>query len=477
MNGESPFREVPATEQKGIQEMAAKAQQIISNLKSKQIWAFVVANWGWFVVVGFAIVIMLVLIGGGGKIYLENQGEPTIPTNAAGTSLTCTAWENVPSGYQALFQEASENAFYRDSVWASNNNKTGYKDDVKGIHTALLAAIFLSENGDSWSGMPAYDTGNPIPPDGGKLQPAPHDCDSGGTNCVVGPFQFKESTFGSYKEPGMNEIKSIKDSAFAAANYLYEILRIDAGLKDSERYNNLTSLAESNYIQCAGAGYNGGGSMCSSWRSRNFGSPEPATNDNYHVRVWQRFQELSKSCDVFDLVDTTGGVRGVITEAQKYLNMSRDTYHVVPKDNAVKFNKACKNGSEPECRYGWCAYFATTVYEHVYGTKEVYTGAPESIKTYFSNNHTWIKPSKISDIKPGDIFVTKGYGTSGLHAGLVVFVDTTRGEVHTIEGNTGSTYANGGDKVTMKPRPGVSARKLSDFNSNDNYGVGRWKTN
>ena len=202
-------------------------------------------------ILGLFMIIAAIAIGIGAAGF--DRGEPT-PGTFSGT-ISCNDWTKA-------------GVLYQESITGAANKAN--------IHPALLGAIFLAENGDTW---PEKDINSDWPKSSAGAE---------------GPFQIVNFTskWNEVKSAGLTtkatgDVNNFDDSALAAATYLRNSIK-------TQGYSNTTT--DQNEIECLGAAYNGGDQMCKDWKSRHYGDPQPATNNNYHTRVWGHFQELSNGC-------------------------------------------------------------------------------------------------------------------------------------------------------------------------------------
>lgn len=168
-------------------------------------------------------------------------------------SINCKSWANAGT-LQPIFEQAA-NAY--------------------GIQPALLAAIFLAENGGNWT-------------DKSPNWPVSR---SGAT----GPFQFMPGTWKSNGQDGdkdgVKDINNIYDASYAAASYLKVIMttyvKADA------------NSAKDEDIRAAAAGYNGGPGNISIWRKIAqwwFDLIPKSETRNYQANASKYFQDLNVGC-------------------------------------------------------------------------------------------------------------------------------------------------------------------------------------
>lgn len=153
----------------------------------------------------------------------------------------------------------------------------------------------------------------------------------------------------------------------------------------------------------------------------------------------------------------TAGSSSIAEFAQLEAKKDSGDIHFKTGENCVIYNpgKTCAQ---------WCANFVAYVYRNFYKDLPLQSWSTTALRDYFTvSPHTWISKPKVSDIKPGDIFLVQSSGSnSGYHAGIVVQVEPNNINFISIEGNTS------GDLVSQK-----TSRTIQSLQC-DKCGVGRW---
>lgn len=191
------------------------------------------------------------------------------PENSRLGSINCKSWADAGT-LQPIFEQAA-NAY--------------------GIQPALLAAIFLSENGGNWTDKsPNW----PISPSAAK-----------------GPFQFIESTWqGKYNNgymrdgngDGRKDINNIYDASYGAAAYLSDILTKDV--------HTTANTAKDEDIRSAAVAYNKGSRNMQIWRKIAgwwFDLIPNREARNYQANASKYFKELNTGCEASETIGSFAG--------------------------------------------------------------------------------------------------------------------------------------------------------------------------
>lgn len=306
------------------------------------------------------------------SLYKSLIRDPAPNTLSQAGQVNCSGWSVTFPDYQTSIQTAAQKF---------------------GINPALLGAIFMSENGDSW---PSKDISEMTWGNSAKG--------------AQGPFQFMPDTWAGLVrgQSAFNgySVQNFQQAAEVSAFHLKGIL---------DTYHWSLTSPTGQQVACVAAAYNGGGSLCKDWEKNNtFTGTEPTTDDNnYHTRAQQNYDVLNTSCSA-----AVGASDNKIVQ-------------VAAKELASS-DAACSKYTTESCYIKWCAYFDSWVYKQA-GYNIPSIGGAAALKDWFeSNGHTVTPTPKASDIQPGDLMFV---GTSGkiTHTGVVQNV--VGNYVYTIEGN------------------------------------------
>jgi len=219
-----------------------------------------------------AIFLSILIVGVGAYFfYVVGRGEPR-PGD-----LNCSSWSNAPADYQAKITQAANAA---------------------GIQPALLGAIYLAENGDSWGSKPVTSTDWP---DGN------------------GPFQIIDAS-GTWSEAWAAVIAAGKNNglsisgAHAQKNVFY-ISALAAAFKIKMNFSHKDIKIPSNSsdekaVLFTGLAYNAGISHGLEWARAGYDVSTPPSSlgkcwgnnvgsaCTYAKRTWKNFQDLNVGCAV-----------------------------------------------------------------------------------------------------------------------------------------------------------------------------------
>lgn len=358
----------------------------------------------------------------------------------ASGSVICNDWSGTPSGWQAIIQASAGKV----------------KENGVSVQPALVGALLLSENGNSWSGVNEHILNKDWP--------------------TGGPFQFKNWTniWKSVTEQGFSNkatgnINDPADSSLAAATYVKNSF-------DQEKIP--INATDEKYILYIGLAYNRTPDIAHQWATQNnydLNSPIPNSNNSawvwgatdangvgYAFRLWNHFQQLNQGCQSI-IANTQQAGEAIAAKAREQLN--KDTYLKPSSGTDCSIYNPDNNPCDK-----WCAYFVEWVYKEAGFQLDITSGEAADLLNSKNINKYLISNGRLSNInqlKPGDILVEQKDGQN--HAGIIDHVDIANDLVYTIEGNSSN------DKVTNPSYKASAAIKGKTVDGWTWIGIGRLK--
>lgn len=345
----------------------------------------------------------------------------------------------------------------------------------KSISPALVAAILYKENGKMFP--------DPI---NGKCTNEPN-CDHKwyvSSANAYGPFQFQTGTwwdFGTTKE----ERQAAYDAKIVTTLPKQDAKYIDTNVFDPARSAKAAANMLSHYFDKSEE-TTAKGKVRDAILAYNHSTA-------YANDVYEYYQTLSACIQSsFELSDVPPPG---LSQTEKILWWARHElklipslsskppagYHTASGENKVKYMNSDVNNSTSVVPgdwrdLGWCMAFVTWVYEKAgYDIRPRIFASLSEFEKIFDNEHTWTSQESLSTldpkllknrILPGDIIIMRsGRAISGMHAGIVEFVDAD-GRIHTIEGNVGNDEIARRDYKLDQWVKGTDKKRI--------IGFGRW---
>lgn len=398
----------------------------------------------------FSLVLSIIVVGSQAPSTAFAIDEASFSTNdiffySTLSSLECSAGtvsadlsKNIPSDWGAIFSSAAEK-------FSVNPN--------------FLAALFLTENGNSWKDI---NTSWPTSPAGAS-----------------GPMQFMPGTWSGHKQDGNNDgtmdVNNVYDAIYGAA-HLVQSMGTSAGTP----LGNINQPWKPNTLLYASAAYNwGGGNLKSNTTENGPLSQAPTETENYLNNVYSLFEsDFTKSGhpnykdpapdgSVSETVTgaagtcaADGAVAGNIIETAKNLAWDDPSKDSPAKDSYLEARR--KYNAEAGSDMTDCGKFVATVMR-ASGADTEYPSAGTGIQYAYvkgSSKYKIITSPTMNDLQPGDILIYDGSGSYG-HT-LIYAGDLGNGLVGVAAslGDHVPHYVSSGSVQYQLERPGNIAARL-----------------